>query len=218
MKVGGDAFKGSGRRKKASLMLYPQFETVLLAAGLSARMGARNKLLLAIDQIPLIRRSASLYCALGMAVTVVLGHEADAVERALEGLPVQTVLNADYTSGQQSSIRAGLSAAPLKGEALIMALGDQPLLERGDISALCEAYLASAKDKIMLPWYKAKRGNPAILPVSIARKLRAEDRLPRAFMDTNPNLIERYNAPNAHFTTDIDTPEDFDRFLALPKE
>jgi len=189
-------------------MPYPQFETILLAAGMSARMGTQNKLLMEIDGIPLVRASAALYCKFDMPVTVILGHEANAVKAALQGLPVKTVQNTDYASGQTSSIHAGLGAASLKGEALLMALADQPLLKDNDISSLCETFLKSPRDKILLPRYKGERGNPVLLPVSIAKRLAADKILPRAFMDENPEQVAAYPAPNAHFTRDIDTPED----------
>lgn len=195
------------------MMLYPQLETVLLAAGSSSRMGATNKLLIEIDGVPLIRRSTQLYCALGMTVKLVLGHDAERIARAVAGLPLKTILNPDYASGQASSIRIGLANATLKGEALIMALGDQPLLESGDVAAICEAFLASPRDKIFLPWFENKRGNPALLPAAIARKLKTSDTLPRAYMDTNPEQVTRYAATNAHFTTDLDTPGDAARLI-----
>ena len=198
-------------------MPYAQFETVLLAAGLSMRMRPSNKLLITVDKTPLIYHSARLYCDLGMKVSVIVGHEAQDIETALGDLPVKIILNTDYAAGQNTSIRAGLAAAPLQGEGLLMALGDQPLLESADISALCEAFLKTPRNSILVPWFDGKRGNPALLPIKIARQLRTKNMLPRAFMDANPQRVEHYDAPNAHFTTDLDTPEDVERFLSLQK-
>ena len=195
-------------------MASSSFDVILLAAGLSARMGHVNKLLIEVDGMPLIRRSAALYCDLGMRVTAVLGHQADLVCADLEGLPLQTVLNADYATGQQSSIRTGLSAASLQGEGLLMALGDQPLLEKEDISELCETFLKSGDKKILIPHFEGKRGNPVVLPAKLARQMRANDILPRKFMDTHPELTSCYNAATPNFTTDLDTQDDMDRLLS----
>ncbi len=61
---------------------------VLLAAGLSRRMGERNKLLIEIGGEPLVRRTAKVYLAAGVDVHAVLGFEAREVRAALEGLPI----------------------------------------------------------------------------------------------------------------------------------
>jgi molybdenum cofactor cytidylyltransferase len=73
---------------------------VLLAAGLSSRMGGRNKLLIEIGGEPLVRRSARTYLAAGADVHVVLGHEAGAVRVALAGLPLTFVENPNFAVGQ----------------------------------------------------------------------------------------------------------------------
>jgi len=194
-------------------MPYSEIETVLLAAGLSQRFGTTNKLLIDWDGVPLIRRTASLYCALGMPVTVVLGYEANAVKEALDGLPLKTIVNANYARGQPSSIRAGLAATNLESTGLLIALGDQPLLEKSDISELCAAFLNSDHNKILIPYFENKRGNPTLLPIEIVRRLQVSDALPRAFMDAHPDLTCHYAAPNAHFTTDLDSQRDIDRIL-----
>ena len=57
---------------------------VVLAAGTSTRMG-RNKLFLELDGEPLVRRAVGRASKAGLdPVIVVLGHEADRVQRALE--------------------------------------------------------------------------------------------------------------------------------------
>ena len=62
---------------------------VLLAAGASSRMG-RNKMLLPVDGVPMVRRTAERLLAAGVApLVVVTGHEAERVHEALAGLPVR---------------------------------------------------------------------------------------------------------------------------------
>lgn len=197
---------------------YTSFNVVLLAAGLSQRMGAENKLLLSIDGEPLVRRSVNLYSNLGMNVTVVLGHESDRIKSALSGLAIKTILNPNYESGQQSSVKIGLeSYRSSDAAATLIALSDQPLLTSSDIVAYCDAFLESARDKIMVPYWGQSRGNPVMFPNGIIEQVRAEGRTPacRKFIDTNPHLVTRYTAPNSHFVNDIDTPKDAERLLPL---
>lgn len=84
---------------------------VVLAAGLSRRMGASNKLLLPVAGQAMVRHvvQAALASRCGK-VLVVIGHEAGNVRQALSGLPVEFVLNKDYREGIGSSVRAGASA------------------------------------------------------------------------------------------------------------
>ena len=57
---------------------------VLLAAGEARRMQGINKLLLEIDGVPLVRRSAHMLVRAGIEdIVVVLGHQADRVRAAL---------------------------------------------------------------------------------------------------------------------------------------
>lgn len=200
--------------KRSGQTLYPQFHVILLAAGTSARMGAPNKLLIEWQNEPLIRRTVRLYTSLGMPVTAVLGYQAEAVRATLADLSLQTVINSRFAEGQASSIRAGLQFVSSHPAHLIMALGDQPLLEAQDIKDLCEAFLSSEQDQILVPFYKGKRGNPAVLPQTIIPHLKDTGQLPRAFMEAYPDRLARFNARNAHFTTDIDTPEDLQKLRA----
>ena len=76
-------------------------------------MGGPNKLLAAIDGKPLVRRAAEAALASRAAsVTVVTGHQPEAVRQALEGLDVQIVHNPGYETGLSASLRAGIGALP----------------------------------------------------------------------------------------------------------
>lgn len=83
---------------------------ILLAAGASRRMG-RTKQLLPVDGVPMVRRAAMVLRDAGCApLVVVTGHDADAVEAALDGLEVITVRVADPTAPTSASLHAGLRA------------------------------------------------------------------------------------------------------------
>src|SRR5262245_48557427 len=81
---------------------------VVLAAGTSTRMG-QNKLFMELEGESLVRRAVDRVCKAGVdPVIVVLGHEAERVQRALEGIRYQPVINAEYERGVNSSLRAGI--------------------------------------------------------------------------------------------------------------
>jgi len=193
-------------------MTYP-IHVILLAAGLSRRMGEANKLLLDINGTPMVRHMAELYVSLFASLTIVTGYEADKIKAALSGLNDSFVHNQKFETGQQSSIRSGLSAIPLKGEGVLIALADQPYLTEDDIRNYAEAFLASSRDKIFIPYFEDERGNPVIFPVSILKKMKAigDPINYRKFVDENPHLTTKYQAPTRHFVEDIDTQDDLNR-------
>jgi len=186
-----------------------QISVVILAAGLSNRMGAINKLLIPIEGVPMIRRAVILYLSLFSSVTVVTGFQSEKIENALEGLPVNYAFNPDFENGQQGSVDVGLSSLSMPRSGVLIALGDQPFLTKVDIATYCEVFLASSKDKVFIPQYKSQRGNPVLFPVSIIKHLieSGQSASCRKFLDLNPDLCAVYNAPTSHFVDDIDTPE-----------
>lgn len=184
-------------------------EAILLAAGRSRRMAGVNKLLLPVDGMAMVRRSARLYLDHGMALTVVAGSDDGAVAEALAGLEFQLIANPDAASGQNSSIRAGLAATPLRAAGILIALSDQPLLVGTDIHALIAAFASHDGHRICVPRFAGKRGNPVIFPRAIAEHLREPGCMPpRAFINSHPEDIVWFEAANDHFTRDVDTPED----------
>lgn len=187
---------------------------VLLAAGLSRRMGERNKLLIGIAGEPLVRRTAKVYLGAAVDVHVVLGHEGGLVRKALAGLPLTFVENPRYAEGRASSVRAGVESLQGGHDAVLVALADQAALTSTDIAALTGAFADSGKDRILVPYYQDRRGNPVLFPMSLIAAMRAKgrDAASRGFIDNNPALVARYEAANDRFVTDIDTPEDLAAF------
>lgn len=146
---------------------------VVLAAGMSSRMGGQKLLLPVEEGRPLIRLSVERVLAAGLDdVVVVLGREAEAVTAALAGLPVRMVLNPRYAEGQSTSLRAGLDALPPEAEAAVIALGDQPLPDPALIRRLVAAFHASGRP-IVVPRYRDGRGNPVLFAASLFDELRA---------------------------------------------
>jgi molybdenum cofactor cytidylyltransferase len=188
---------------------------VLLAAGLSSRMGARNKLLIGIEGEALVRRTARTYLAAGADVYAVVGHEAAAVRAALADLPLSFVENPRFAEGQQTSVRAGLDSLPEGYDAVLVALADQAALEPADISDLLRAFAEGDRDRILVPFHNGQRGNPVLFPAGIIAEIRASGRNAacRKFIDANPHLTRPHEAASDHFTIDIDTPEDLRNFI-----
>ena len=71
-------------------------------------MGALNKLLIAVEGKPMVRRAAEALLAAQLSpVLVVTGHQREHVEEALKGLPLTFLDNADFAAGMSTSLRRG---------------------------------------------------------------------------------------------------------------
>jgi len=188
-----------------------QFDAVILAAGLSRRMGAENKLLLNWHGAPLIAHVTRTYlAALGGAVTVVTGHQAEHVTAALAGLPVSICHNADFASGQNSSVVAALSQ-PTSADATLLGLGDQPLLTTDNLHWLMSMHHALDPAKITIPGRDGARGNPIVIPAALRPPLLENPSAPgcRRFTRDHPELVTMAQTTEPGFFTDIDTRADY---------
>ncbi|AXI42077.1 NTP transferase domain-containing protein [Sulfitobacter sp. SK011] len=197
------------------------FGAIILAAGLSRRMEARNKLLLPINGKPMIRHVVETYLAVvDRQVCLVTGFEADRIEAALAGLPIQCVHNADYQAGQPFSVRTGLLAAPADASNYLIGLGDQPQLTADELRALITAHLAADVQKISIPYKDSARGNPIIVPAALRTQLLADQANPGCgkFTRANPELAQNVPMTQPGFFNDIDTPAAFAAFEQMASQ
>jgi molybdenum cofactor cytidylyltransferase len=136
---------------------------VLLAAGTSSRFGEANKLLSTLDGEPLVWHAARTLLSASVApVVVVVGHEADRVIDALDGLDVEFVRNDDYVDGQSTSVRAGIGALDDHDtDAAVVALGDMPFVDPETVRTLVSAYEAGIGDALAAA-HDGERGNPVL--------------------------------------------------------
>jgi molybdenum cofactor cytidylyltransferase len=144
---------------------------VVLAAGLSRRFGAGNKLTAIIGGVPLVRRTVTAYIDADLdGVIVVTGHDHEGVASALDGLPLTVVLNPGYAGGQSTSLRTGISALPAAAQRAIIGVGDQPFLSPSVIHAIAERAVATDA-LIVAPRYAGVRGNPVLFHHSLFDEL-----------------------------------------------
>ncbi len=134
---------------------------IVLAAGRSARMAPRNKLLAPIGGMPMIRRVTASVLESGVSsVIVVTGYEADRIVEALNGLDVTIVTNPSYADGLSTSLKAGLEAVSPTADSALICLGDMPETGVSVIYALLAAF--TGRDAICVPVHRGRRGNPVL--------------------------------------------------------
>jgi molybdenum cofactor cytidylyltransferase len=136
---------------------------IILAAGRSTRMGGPNKLLADLNGRPLVRIVAEqVLASKASSVTVVTGHQAAEVEKALRGLKVTFVHNPDFAAGLASSVKTGIAVAPEKADGAVVCLGDMPLISADLIDRLISAFAPDRGQLIAVPVSDGRRGNPVL--------------------------------------------------------
>jgi molybdenum cofactor cytidylyltransferase len=141
----------------------PPVTAIVLAAGQSSRMGA-NKMIAMLGGKPMVRHAVEAALASrARPVLVVLGHEAEAVRAALEGLPVQFVDNPAFAEGLSTSLKAGVAQVPAEAAGALVLLGDMPHLQPATIDALIAAFADRPSVKAAAPVAGGRRANPVLI-------------------------------------------------------
>ena len=184
---------------------------IILAAGLSLRMG-RPKLLLDWGGKPVVRRAVERVKAGGVdEIVIVLGHEGQAIREALKGLPVRFVENPEPEAGQAGSIACGVAVLGPAVSAALIALGDQPALPPEVIPRLLQTFRETAK-AIVAPLYRGVQGNPVFFAATVFPELRTltGDRGARSVVEKDPPRVAlvSFDLP---MPADLDTFEDYER-------
>lgn len=131
----------------------------ILAAGLSDRFGG-NKQLAATGGVPMIRRVCSAVTdAAPDAVVLIAGRDALAVHDAADAPFL--VINEQYADGLGTSIAAAANRLAHAADALLICLGDQPLVPASHFALLIDAWDGDP-DAIIASGYGDTTGVPAL--------------------------------------------------------
>jgi nicotine blue oxidoreductase len=136
---------------------------LILAAGGGTRMGS-PKALLEFEGRLLVERAVETALAGGCEqAVVVLGAQADEVQRRAALDTAQIVVNLDWPEGMGSSLRTGLAAleSTTAIDAALILLVDQPFIGPPAVHAVLDAWRAGAR--LVSAAYAGKRGHPVLL-------------------------------------------------------
>ena len=183
---------------------------VVLAAGSSTRMGGSNKLLEHVDDVPMVLTVVQAALASRAdEVIVVTGEDRERVEVSLAGLPVRLLWNPDHVEGLSTSLRTGVSALPGGARAVVVCLGDMPLVRPGHIDTLIRAFFTDSDGSIFVPTWQGKRGNPVLWTVDLLPEIGTlkGDVGAKALMSRHPTKVREVPMDAPGILTDVDTPE-----------
>jgi len=187
----------------------PRIGAIVLAAGLSSRMGA-NKLLMDVGGKPMIRYVAEAASASHAdPVVVVTGNARAQIEAMLRGLPLQFKNNSDFTKGLSTSLKTGINALPEDCDGAVVLLGDMPGVDTALIDRLIAAFDPSENRAICMAARHGRRGNPVLWARRFFPEMLAieGDVGARNLIGAYDELVCEIEAADDGPLTDIDTPE-----------
>ena len=191
------------------LSAAPQkIDTVILAAGLSSRMGA-FKPLLPFGRSTLIETVVDTALEVSARIIVVVGHQSpDIINLKHWDEHVIFAVNQRFEKGMFSSVKVG--AVLVKSPRFFIALGDQPRIS----ASVYQQMLATETAEVIQPSYKGKHGHPLLLNETVRQAILAADENDpdtnlRNIIDGFPKRIVKINDPG--ILIDLDTPEDYNR-------
>ena len=193
---------------------------MILAAGLSSRMGA-FKPLLEIEGVTLLDRAVRLFSGHDISpIVVVAGYQAESIGQHLSGTKTRVVINEQFREGMFTSIRAG--AAVLKDDcpAFFLLPVDIPLVSVGTIDKLLEARAAAESFAIYHPVYEGRKGHPPLLTSGLVESLLAyqgEGGM-RGFLRQHSHKARLVEVDDPHIHHDVDTKKELERLQRLIRE
>ncbi len=211
--AGGLLAEVSGRpspRRAESLPRSSRVAALVLAAGMSRRMGGPNKLLAELDGAPIVRQVVETFLASKAGpIFVVVGHQAELVRAALEGLAVRFVENAAYEEGLGTSLRAGVTALEGDVDGVLVALGDMPWIRAEHVDALIDAFDPAGPYTICVPVHERKRGHPVLWSSRHFGEMRklGGDVGARELLESHAGAVRTVTVDDAAVHLDVDTPE-----------
>lgn len=184
---------------------------IVLAAGKSVRMHGKNKLLAKVDGTEMIRRvvQAALESKVD-EVIVVLGGEADKVQKVLTDLPCRLVVNKKYEDGQSSSVKVGLGEVSPMTRAVLVLPGDVAMIDFRSINVVIEEY-EREKRSIVIAAHKGQAGHPILFDKHLFSEIEQIDEQTfglKAVVKRHEGEVCLVDTGSSNALKDVDTPED----------
>lgn len=184
---------------------------VILAAGLSRRMGS-PKMLLPWRDKTIIEQSVSNLIKAGVSeIVVVTGGNRERIEIILCQYPVKLAFNPSFENGEMlASFQCGLRAFNEATRAVFMVLGDQPEIPPDVVKSLWDLFLEK-RGGIIIPSFTMRRGHPWLVDRMYWQEiinLQPPQTL-RDFLRGHERDVQYLNVDTDSILQDLDTPGDY---------
>jgi xanthine dehydrogenase accessory factor len=198
------------RKEQRERYKIPRICNLILAAGESRRM-RQQKLLMDYHGESFIKTIVRNSLASEADETlVVLGSHSRDIYGEISELKVNTVYNPLFKEGMLSSIQCGFRSISKKVNAVVLMLGDQPMIGSAVVNELIEMY-RKTRAGIVIPVYRGQRGHPVLIDTRLRDEIFSLD--PgmglSGLMRSHPEEIRELEIDNPNILKDIDNVEDY---------
>ena len=191
---------------------------IILAAGVSSRMGS-FKPLLPLGKKTVIEQVVATFLHAGVRdIQVVLGHKAHDMIAVLENLAVSWCINDNYQSEMFNSVKMGAKSLKHDSEAFFILPVDIPLVKSPTLQLLMRSFDKN-KPQILSPTFLGERGHPPLIPRQCAGELirwSGKGGL-KVFLEQHGRKFLDVPVFDAGILVDMDTPEQYGQIVARYK-
>jgi broad specificity phosphatase PhoE/CTP:molybdopterin cytidylyltransferase MocA len=192
---------------------------VVLAAGLSSRMGA-FKPLLDVGGKPAAARLIDALKEGGAAeVVLVTGHARERLAELIRATGAVEAFNERFAAGMFSSVRVGLAKALEitggRASAFLLQPADCPLVPASVIRSLLDAHRAEA-GRFVAPCFRGKKGHPLLIPAAFLPEILAHEGEGglKAVTDRCEDALLRLETGEEGVVLDMDSPAGYEEVRA----
>ncbi|TJX65951.1 nucleotidyltransferase family protein [Soehngenia saccharolytica] len=186
---------------------------IILASGFSNRM-RKNKLMMKLNNMSIIEMVIN-NAKNSKLDDLILVYRSSALLKFTLDIDIRLVYNDKAYLGQSESIKLGVLNASKNSDYLFL-LGDQPFITSGILDKIIDEH-NSNKEKIIVPYYNEKRGNPVLFPNKFRNELLSlsGDEGARNIIYRYKDEIKKLCFKNSMYNIDIDNIEDYEKAKKL---
>lgn len=192
----------------------PRIAAIVLAAGVSSRMG-KPKLLLSYNSHTIIEETIDQVLEAGYDETVVvIGSEREQMQELLAARPVRIAFNLNFRAGLAGSIKAGVSSLDASTDAFALVLGDQPQISTKTHQLVLAAFRKHKKG-ICAPVCDGQIGHPVIFSIDYKTRMYAlqGDKGARQLIEAHRDDLAEFPLKAPEILASVNTKKDYDQLV-----
>jgi len=196
-------------------MDYARVTAIILAAGLSSRMGNPKMLLEWKGKTVLDTVLQTVTQSKVSNTILVYGAFSTEILKIAGKYPVQAVFNPGFSNGSMLlSLQTGLVAIKESMDGIMIILGDQPVLKALTIDTVISDFQRT-RMKVVIPSYNMRRGHPWLIDQSLAKEILdlEEPGTLRDFLGKHQSDIFYSEVDDPSILADMDTPDDYQNLI-----
>lgn len=192
----------------------PKITALVLAAGLSSRMGSPKMLLDWKGSTVLETVLKTVTESPFNDVILVYGAWQKEILEIAGKFTLHPVYNPEYSNGSMLvSLQTGLRQIHLTQDGFMIILGDQPMLSKSIIEKVILDFRRTGR-KVVIPSYNLRRGHPWLIDMAFKKEILGleEPRTLREFLMNHETDIFYTVVDDPAILADLDTPEDYEKY------